>query len=103
MVHLFNGAMRGGLKTTLRDSEAGADYIFTDDKTVNGYGTIVSNQIQSNDAFFGDWPEALLGFWSGVDLVVDPYTRSSRGEVVYTAFQDTDFGVRRPEAFVIGT
>jgi HK97 family phage major capsid protein len=103
MVHLFNGAMRGGLKTTLRDSVAGADYIFTDDKTVNGYGTIVSNQIQSNDAFFGDWPEALLGFWSGVDLVVDPYTRSSRGEVVYTAFQDTDFGVRRPEAFVIGT
>jgi HK97 family phage major capsid protein len=103
MVHLFNGAMRGGLKTTLRDSVAGADYIFTDDKTVNGYGTIVSNQIQSNDAFFGDWPEALLGFWSGVDLVVDPYTRSSRGEVVYTAFQDTDFGVRRPEAFVIGS
>lgn len=103
MIHLFNGAMRGGLKTTLRDSVAGADYIFADDKTVNGYGTIVSNQIQSNDAFFGDWPEALLGFWSGVDLVVDPYTRSSRGEVVYTAFQDTDFGVRRPEAFVIGS
>jgi HK97 family phage major capsid protein len=103
MAYIFNGAMRGGLKTTLRDSVAGAEYIFTDDKTVNGYGTIVSNQIQSNDAFFGDWPEALLGFWSGVDLVVDPYTRSSRGEVVYTAFQDTDFGVRRPEAFVIGS
>ena len=103
LVHIFNGAVRGGLKTTLRDSVAGADYIFTDDKTVNGYGTIVSNQIQSNDAFFGDWPEALLGFWSGIDVVVDPYTRSSRGEVVYTAFQDTDFGVRRPEAFVIGT
>jgi HK97 family phage major capsid protein len=103
MVHLFNGAMRGGLKTTLRDSVAGADYIFAEDKTVNGYSTIVSNQIQSNDAFFGDWPEALLGFWSGVDLVVDPYTRSSRGEVVYTAFQDTDFGLRRPEAFVVGS
>jgi len=103
LVYIFNGAVRGGLKTTLRDSVASADYIFADDKTVNGYNTIVSNQIQSNDAFFGDWPEALLGFWSGIDVVVDPYTRSSRGEVVYTAFQDTDFGVRRPEAFVIGT
>ena len=103
LVHVFNGAMRGGLKTTLRDSVAGAGYIFDKDKTVNGYSTIVSNQIQSNDAFFGDWPEALLGFWSGIDIVVDPYTRSSRGEVVYTAFQDTDFGVRRPEAFVIGS
>lgn len=103
MRYVMNSAMRGALKTTLRDSVAGADYIFKDDGTINGYQTSISNQVQQNDVFFADWSSGLAGFWSSIDLVVDPFSRSDRGQVVYTAFQDFDFAVRRAEAFAIGT
>lgn len=103
MRYIMNSAMRGALKTTLRDSVAGADYIFRDNATVNSYQAVVSNQVQQNDVFFGDFSAGLAGFWSSIDLVVDPFSRSDRGQVIYTAFQDFDFAVRRPESFAIGT
>jgi len=103
MRYLMNSAMRGGCKQVLRASAAGSDYIMTDAGTINGYPVNVSNQIQQNDVFFGNFSELLVGFWSGIDLVVDPYTQSAKGQVIFTAFQDFDVAARRANSFAKGT
>ena len=103
MRYVMNSAMRGGCKQVLRASAAGSDYIMTDAGTINGYPVNVSNQIQQNDVFFGNFSELLVGFWSGIDLVVDPYTNSAKGQVIFTAFQDFDVAARRANSFARGT
>jgi HK97 family phage major capsid protein len=100
---VMNSAMRGANKTTLRATSAGSDYIMTDAGTINGYPVTISNQIQFNDVFFGTWSEHLVGFWSGVDLVVDPFTQSASGQVIMTAYQDFDSAVRRPGSFALAS
>lgn len=103
MRYIMNSAMRGGCKVTLRASSAGSDYIMTDDGTINGYPVNISNQIQQNDVFFGNFSDLLVGFWSGIDLIVDPYTQSAKGQVLFTAFQDFDVAARRADSFALGT
>ena len=103
MRYVMNSAMRGGCKQVLRASSAGSDYIMTDAGTINGYPVNISNQIQQNDVFFGNFSELLVGFWSGIDLVVDPYTQSAKGQVIFTAFQDFDVAARRANSFALGT
>lgn len=100
---VMNSAMRGANKTTLRAASAGSEYIMTDAGTINGYPVTISNQIQFNDVFFGTWSEHLVGFWSGVDLVVDPFTQSASGQVIMTAYQDFDSAVRRPGSFALAS
>jgi HK97 family phage major capsid protein len=103
MRYVMNTATRGGLKTTLRDSVAGADYIFRDNGTVNGYQVTASNQLQQNDVFFGNWSDLIVGFWSGIDLIDDPNSQSAKGQVLFTAFQDFDVAARRADSFALGT
>ena len=101
--YVMNTVTRGGCRVTLRSSVAGADYIYADDGTIAGYPVTVSNQVLTNDVFFGNWADALVGFWSGLDVTVDPYSRSAKGQVVLTVHQDFDVAVRRAESFALGT
>ena len=57
----------------------------------------------SKKLYFGNWSEILMCFWSGIDMIVDPYTYSAKGAWQVTAFQDCDVIVRHPAAFAIGT
>jgi HK97 family phage major capsid protein len=103
MRHIGNSVVRGALKQTLRASAAGSDYIMTDAGTVNGYQFTVSNQMQQNDVLFGNFADCVVGMWSGLDLVIDPYTQSASGQVIMTVHQDFDVAVRRPQSFALGT
>lgn len=103
MLFLLNSGTRGGCKTTLRSNVAGADYIMRDNGTINGYGTIVSNQLRQNDVVFGNFADAMGGMWGAIDLIVDPYTRSASGQVVITMHQDVDFAVRYLESFALAS
>jgi HK97 family phage major capsid protein len=70
---------------------------------INGYPVIVSNQLSSNDALFGDFSQFVMGMWSGLDLTVDPYAGATSGNVRIIALQDVDFAVKQPGAFCYGT
>ena len=48
---------------------------------------------------FGVWSDLLVGQWSGIDLMADPYTGSKEGTVRIVAFHDCDFAVRHVESF----
>lgn len=103
MRYIGNSAVRGALKQTLRAASAGSDYVMRDDGTVNGYSFTVSNQMQTNDVLFGNFSDAVVGMWSGLDVVIDPYTQSASGQVILTVHQDFDVAVRRAQSFALGT
>ena len=99
-VYLMNAAMRGNLKTTKKD--AGSGIFIMENGEVNGYRGVLSNQVASNDLWFGNFADLIIGYFSGLDLMVDPYTNSTSGTVRVVAMQDVDIAVRHPESFSRG-
>ena len=99
-VYLMNAAMRGGLKTKAKD--AGSGLFVMEGGEVNGYQGVLSNQVASNDLWFGNFADLIIGYFSGLDLMVDPYTNSTSGTVRVIAMQDVDIAVRHPESFSRG-
>lgn len=101
MVYLLNPAQRGALKTTEKATGT-AQFVWEPGNTVNGYRTEVSNQVLAGDVWFGNFADLLVGFWSGLDLMVDPYTGSTAGTVRVVALQDCDIAVRNAVSFCFG-
>jgi HK97 family phage major capsid protein/HK97 family phage prohead protease len=99
-VYLMNAAMRGGLKTKAKD--AGSGLFVMEGNEVNGYRGVLSNQVASGDLWFGNFADLIIGYFSGLDLMVDPYTNSTSGTVRVVAMQDVDIAVRHPESFSRG-
>lgn len=102
MAYVVEAAMRGSLKTATKFGSGTEMTIWEPGNTVNGYRTEVSNQVVAGDVFFGAWSNLILGFWSGIDLTVDPYAGATSGTVRVIALQDMDLMVRYPESFCYG-
>jgi HK97 family phage major capsid protein/HK97 family phage prohead protease len=66
---------------------------------LNGYRAMTSNNLSSGFLVFGNWSDLLIGYWSGLDFVVDPHTRAAYGDVIVTCLVDLDVKVRHPESF----
>ena len=115
---------RGKLKSTLKDDVAGAEYIWTDSGQVtpngqmgvlNGYRAAATNQIRANltkgtgtnlsALAFGDWSKAVAGFWSGLELMVNPYGNDDflKGAIKVLVCQTCDVEVLRPSSFAVIT
>jgi len=79
------------------------------DGTLIGFRAAVSNQVPSNltkgtgsglsAIIFGNWSDLIIGQWSGLDLLVDPYTLGTSGGVRVIAMQDVDIAIRHAESF----
>jgi HK97 family phage major capsid protein len=48
---------------------------------------------------FGAWSNLIIGYWSGVDILANPYSDASKGGLRLHAFLDADVAVRHDEAF----
>lgn len=103
MAYVLNARLRGHLKTTTKFGVSGESIIWEPGNTVNGYGAEVTNQIAEGDVFFGNFADLLMGMWGGLDIMVDPYTHSTKGRVRIVTFQDVDFVLRRTESFAYGS
>ncbi|MBG1232979.1 phage major capsid protein [Aestuariivirga litoralis] len=116
MGYLSNAKVRGKLKTTLVASSAGSDFIWGKELDANGFGQVngykagVSNQVSStltkgsasgicSGIFFGNWADLLIGQWSGLDMLVDPYSNSLNGALRIVAFMDVDVACRHGQSF----
>ena len=110
--YLTNPKVRYKLKNTYRNATYGEIPIWGDsrEQPLNGYPAHISTQVSStltkgsasgtaSAIFFGNWAELLLGFWSGIDILVDPYSLSTTGSHRVVAFQDVDVAVRHAESF----
>ena len=101
MAYLTGSTIYGGFKTTEKASST-AQFILEPGGTVNGYNVVRSNQVETNDVFFGVWNQILMGMWGALDLQVNPYALDKSGGVRVTAFQDVDVAVRYAECFTRG-
>lgn len=116
IAYITNAKVRGKLKRTFTNATYGEKPIWMGGPgaagigEVNGYPAYVSNQVSSaltkgstsgtcSAVFFGNWRDLVIGFWSGIDILVDPYSLSTTGSVRVTAFQDLDIGVRNAVSF----
>ena len=54
-----------------------------------------------NALIYGEWASLYLGYWSGIDLLMNPYHSdvASKGGALLHAFLDCDVVVRHPEGF----
>jgi hypothetical protein len=77
---------------------------------VAGIPAYFSNQVPINAVpnpdtlrmILGDWSQVLLGIWSEIDILVNPFdsTAYARGGVMVRAMSTVDIAVRHPTAFV---
>lgn len=101
---LSSGGM-GQAKTVAKASNA--PMFIAEDGEINGYGAYASNGLpntngtnsNSSNAIFGNWRDAVIGLWSGIDITVDPYALSTTGGLRIIGLQSVDFQVRHPESF----
>jgi len=104
--YIANTLTRGALKTTKKFPDSASDAVIWTggrrDGEVNGYAASVTNQINHGDVFFGNFADVLMGFWGGLDIIVDPYTDAASGGIIITALQDVDVALRRGASFCLG-
>ena len=109
---LTNGQVKAKMANTPRQASGveGNFILGPDIANLFGYPLITSQQVPSDLSkgsasgtlsamIFGVWSDLLVGQWSGIDLMADPYTGSNAGTVRIVAFHDCDFAVRHPESF----
>ena len=110
LAYLTNAKARGKLKRTQKFATTNGDPIWGPGNEMNGYKAAVSNQVPSNltkgtsngvcsAILFGNFADLLVGFWGGLDVLVNPYILSGTGTVRVEVFQSCDITVRHPESF----
>lgn len=103
LAYLMNPIEAGTAKQTVRADGEGLMLMAINPTSVAGYPAYVTNQITAGTWIFGNWADLIMCSWSGLDLMVDPYSLSTTGAVRTTAFHDVDFVVRHPESFCLAT
>ena len=99
LAYILPASMYGALKTTAKASGQGLFVVEQPGNTINGYRAIVSNQVTAGDLFFGNFADLLIGMYGGLDILVDPYSSASSGNVRIRALQTVDVAVRNAVSF----
>jgi len=98
------------MRSTVRVDSTDSRFIQDDPNSLAGYALRASTQVNGDPTssplvdgtlIFADWSSLLVGYWSGVDILVNPYHTDvySKGGVKINAFQDCDVAVRHAESF----
>ena len=103
---LMNPGAKAKLRAALKVSgDAGAGFLLENGQMA-GYSAYTSNQVPGDSGgdsvIFGDWSQVLLGLWSELDILVNPYesTAYARGGVMIRAMATCDVAIRHAESFV---
>lgn len=103
------------LRATLKESgDAGAGYLMMEPNMLAGYPAAVTSALpgdpngspaENGTVIFGAWSSLLVGYWSGTDILVNPYesTAYAKGRVLVRAMRDCDVAVRHGESFAFAS
>lgn len=97
-----------GVRTTLASTEkvtgSGSGFL-AEGNTLDGKPYDVTNQMPADNLLYGDFSQVLLGIWSEIDILVNPYAEPaySRGGIQVRAMATCDVALRHPQAFVSAT
>ena len=99
-----------GAARKLKDADG---HVIAQSELFHGARVEVSTQVpndlgESNDkaaVIYGQWGELYMGYWSAVDILINPYHPdvASNGGALLHAFLDADVAVRHSEAFAFVT
>lgn len=97
------------LRTTLKLAGGSTpEYLMEEPNNLAGYPVATTGALPGNttgpvaaSVIFGDWSSLLIAYWTGIDLLINPYetTAYAKGRVLVRAMRDVDVQVRHPESF----
>jgi HK97 family phage major capsid protein len=90
------------LRQTLKDAgDTSSNFLMSEPGNLAGYSVAVTTAAPANTVLFGVWSELLVGFWSGLDLLLNPFQPDdyTRGRISLRAMRDYDVQVRHPQSF----
>jgi len=104
---LMSPGAKAKLRYTMKETDSGAGYLLENGQMAD-YAVHTTNQItggsssDTHGVIFGDWSQVLLGVWSELDILVNPYAEPaySKGSVLIRAMATCDIAIRHEEAFV---
>jgi HK97 family phage major capsid protein len=111
---MTNPRVKAALKATPRVAPTSGsvfpDFVWEDDE-INGYRAASTTQIPStltkntatglSAAIFGNFEDAIVGQWGGMDMLINPYTKDDQGIIRINAWSFFDFNIRRPQSFAV--
>lgn len=112
LAYLTSAKGRGMLKQTVKVSSTDSNMIWSEANMINGYKGAVSNQVPQNvtkgtettnttSIVFGNWNAAILGFFGGQEVIVDPYTLAKKAQVQVTVNMFADFDLEHAGSFAV--
>lgn len=106
---LLNAQTAGKLMRTKIDTGSGQFVMAPGSRSLLGFPVFLSQNVRGDrtvgsgsnlsDIIFGNFADLVIGFWSGLDVQVNPYSLDTTGAVRITAFQDCDVLIRHAESF----
>ena len=93
---------RRKLMQTLVESSTDSRMVMMNPSELLGYNVVQTTQMPSSSPYallFGNFSDALLGFYSGLDVVVDPYASAGNATTNLYFYQDVDVAVAHAESF----
>jgi HK97 family phage major capsid protein/HK97 family phage prohead protease len=105
-----NSQVANKLRTTLRNpAGTGSEFISDNRDELLGYRYLQSQNVPSNltkgtganlsAIIFGDWSQVIIGDFGSPEIIVDPYTNSTNGDVIVSIFGFVDVGIRHIQSF----
>jgi HK97 family phage major capsid protein len=114
-VFITSPSVRGKWKAILKASGAlvnSASFLWDENK-VNGYAAYVTNQVSTsatnnggapaNAVYFGVPSEVIDAMWAGIDVVVNPFSLDSTGQIRTTVMSYNDIALRHAPAWIVST
>ncbi len=112
LAYVTDALIRGTLKVVAKIGSTFPIFLWNTeapDFPVNGYPCGITNLLPQNltkgtgtnlhAMTFGNWEDLIYAFWSGMDVIVDPYTSASQGAVNIITLQDFDCNLRHYQSF----
>lgn len=101
------------LRETVRVASTDSRFIMEEPGNLAGYALRQSTHVPDNltkgtgsalsALIFANWADLLIGYWSAVDILVNPYETNvyAKGGVLINALQDCDVQIRHAESFAV--
>lgn len=113
MAYLTNAKVWGALKTVEKASNTAR--FLLEEGMLNGYKAEWTSNVPSDltkgsgssavsnlsAMIFGNFEDLYIGQWGGIDLVVDPYTLATSGEIRFVLNAYNDVLVAEPKSFAV--
>ncbi|WP_052194885.1 phage major capsid protein [Aureimonas altamirensis] len=92
-----------GLMASVRKTRDANGRLIPASEIFHGERAVQSNNVPNvggeKPLIFGAWSNLIIGYWSGVDILANPYSDASKGGLRLHAFLDADVAIRHEEAF----